>query len=115
MAYMRGHFYIWEDGAGINIHHGYMCVDDEDCPRDSDYDVPQRVWLPNAIIEEFVAMKAHRMIEEGTWDAAVERATQKYAGGNFGADALASAVGVPSAMDLILARADQLREERGAD
>lgn len=122
MAYMRGHFYIWGDGDNIHFWHGNhvsggepiggliqgakgrpedntLCAYSENFQKGNGTE--SGVTLPNYIVEEFCVMYWARMDDEQRADA-VERVIKKYGGGNFGADAVMEAAGLPTVMDIAM-------------
>lgn len=115
MAYMRGHFYIWSDGDNVHFHHGSHAesrghgfgeagsVDENTlCAYAEAIVSPTSVTLPMYIVEEFVAMHWAKMSDEER-GAAVRRVIDKYGGGNFSADAVMEAAGLPTVMDVVKA------------
>jgi hypothetical protein len=96
MAMMRGDPYIYPTDhngvAGYVIHsHG------------------ESVFLSEETIEELAVLILGGLSQE-EFDDAVSRALQKH-GGNFGAQGLQTAVGLPTAMDALKAYAEKLKSQ----
>jgi len=115
MAYIRGHFYIWGDGAGVNFHHGWdhrkdsptgdpRCTLTNVIPDKPETEVTH-VWLPNEIVEDFACMFWHRLSDDEKQEI-MERVSREYGGGNFGADGVQKALGKPTVMEEILKEVD---------
>lgn len=93
MAYMRGSYYVYGDGEGLNIH----------APDD------RYVRLPDDIAESLGVMIFFRLVRDGRAQEVIERTYKEY-GGNFGADGVAAFLGKPTTMDMIKEMVDQQGE-----
>ena len=96
MSYMRGDYYLWNDGADV-LHiwaaDGYDGWDeaiwaiDEEGTRHKGRLNASGVGIPERKMDEFVMMRLSEMIEDGLVEEAIDRALESYSG-NFGCEAL---------------------------
>jgi len=96
MAYMRGDYYLWNDGENLHIWvaDGYDSWDeaiwavDDDGKRSADRLNASGVSIPEKVMDAFVMMRLAQMIDKGLVGEAIDRAVSEY-GGNFGSTMLA--------------------------
>ena len=90
MAYMRGDYYLWSDGASddawlhIWVREGYDYWDisgwacregpDENPTRGKDFENASGTRIPLRVIDDFVFMRLAQLIHEGRAEEAIDRA-----------------------------------------
>lgn len=82
MSFMRGEWYIYPTDGGVLINHHSGSV-----------------LMPLDVLQELAAMIWHNMEPEAQ-QAAVRRAAENHAG-NFSADGVLRALGLPTAVDMV--------------
>lgn len=96
MSYMRGNYYLWNDGENFHIwvadgHDGWDEAGwalDKDGKRSADRMNASGVSIPEKVMDAFVMMRLAQMLDEGLVGEAIDRAIGEH-GGNFGSAMLA--------------------------
>ena len=93
MAYMRGDFYLWQDGSNVHIWYrdGYDGWDESVWNEAADSSVADSrasgVAIPLEVADEFAVMRIAQLLDEGMISKTIDRAIHKWEG-NGGCDRL---------------------------